>query len=97
MRRVTLLQRVLTWVAVIPTTLLPFCTSAAEAQQRREYLKAREPHYRSELKPGLPQTLTPQQWKKVDAKRAKEAALKEANRPCHRRDLLQILPDGRAA
>src|SRR5579862_8511386 len=74
-------MRVTAMVAAGATAGLWLLTPPARAQQVAQYRDATKPRHFSELKPGLTQCLTPAQWKAVDAKQAKEAAQKEANRP----------------
>ena len=76
MRRSSWKVRAMAWVAMVPTALLPLVSGPAEAQQRKAHLKATERHPKSELPAGRTDKLTPAQWAKVDAARAKETAAK---------------------
>ena len=55
-------------------TASPIVTCIAQGKIYKGILKDRTPKKHSELPDGLTQTLTPEQWKIVDAKRAKAAA-----------------------
>jgi RHS repeat-associated protein len=69
-------MRAMAWVAAVPTALLPLVSGPAEAQQRKTYLKAMEPHRRSELPAGRTDKLTAAQWRKADAIALREAVAK---------------------
>src|SRR4051812_27968338 len=76
MRRSSWKMRVMAWVAMVPTALLPLVSGPAEAQQVKAHLKATERHPKSELPAGKTDKLSPAQWAKVDAARLKEAIAK---------------------
>src|SRR5579859_3097538 len=83
-RHYNLFMRVTAMVAAGATVGLWLAAPPARAQVVAQYLEATKPRPFSELKPGLTQRLTPAQWAAVDAKSAKEAAQRRANRPVMR-------------
>lgn len=69
-------MRLTALVALFSVAGISCATPFSQAEQVRKIVEAHKPHPVSELKPGTTDKLTPEQWKAVDAKRAKEAAAK---------------------
>ena len=83
-RRTNAIVRMTAWVAMFSTGGLALSAPFAQARQIGERREMMKPKPINELGPGLTQSLTPEQWAKVDAQRAKERAKKEASKPAVR-------------
>ena len=83
-RRFNVIMRMTAWVATLSIGGLALAAPVAQARQLAERNEAMKPKPIQELGPGLTQSLTPEQWAKVDAQKAKERAKQEASKPAVR-------------
>ena len=80
-RRYNWQMRAMSWVAIFSIAGMALLVSPAQARQLAERQEMSKPHFKPELASHMTQTLTPEQWKAVDAQRAKAHAQKEASAP----------------
>ena len=79
--------RATSWVAMLSIAGMALLTPYAQAQQIHERIEAAKPKPVSELAPGLTQSLTPEQWAKVDAKLAAAAHPHADARPLSEKEM----------